>query len=297
MKKSCEICGKEFNAIKENQFACSKSCRYEKIKCIICGKFFDRHRFSKTTVCSKVCEYKRRKLLIGDDIIKECEICKKQFKIRPYKLSTAKYCSRKCKDKSQKLWVGTLNSNYGNHILAGKKRSAKICEKIRIGVEKSWQNVDRLKKYYESINSFKEKYGYYPMHSEKSKKKAYKNLLRYTEEHPESHKTYGKNGFYISLKTGIKEFYHSSYELRRMIELDESHEVKYWTKRHKIRIQYYNNKRHIYIPDFYIEYQNNKIIIEEVKGWVKDKIEFELKNECARNYCKKMGYDFIINFM
>ena len=108
-----------------------------------------------------------------------------------------------------------------------------------------------------------------------------------------------KQGSYISTKTNVNEKYDSSYELQRMIELDEDKTVIYWTKRHHIRLPYKDNidaTKH-YIPDFYIEYIDKSIIIEEVKGWIRDQDRFNRQVAAVTKYCDEKQYKFIVNFM
>lgn len=113
-------------------------------------------------------------------------------------------------------------------------------------------------------------------------------------EHKMGQKLY-KKGTYVSIKTERNEHYASGYELTWMVKLDNDVNVKYWTKRHGIRIEYeYKNKFHKYLPDFYIEYFDSKIKILEVKGWVRDKERLDKKIESAKTYCKNNGYTYNI---
>lgn len=105
-----------------------------------------------------------------------------------------------------------------------------------------------------------------------------------------------KKGYYFSIKSGIQEFYESSYELKRMIELDEDENVISWTKKHKIRIPYlFDNKNKNYVPDFLIEYENFKIL-EEIKGWVKNRKELQTKCQAGKVYCDNNNLIWKINF-
>ena len=108
-----------------------------------------------------------------------------------------------------------------------------------------------------------------------------------------------KNGAYSSKKTGEKEFYQSSYELKRMKELDNDDEVLMWTKRHYISIPYFNKEgiQKKYIPDFFIEMKSEAKIIEEVKGFIHKGNEDvnRLKIQAAKNYCLTQDYQYIFN--
>lgn len=85
-------------------------------------------------------------------------------------------------------------------------------------------------------------------------------------------------GYFVK-KNGETEWYDSSLELKRMEELEDGNYT--WTKKHKIRIPYINNKGRetFYIPDFLID----NMIIEEIKGW--NRPNTILKVAAALKYC------------
>lgn len=97
-----------------------------------------------------------------------------------------------------------------------------------------------------------------------------------------------KCGDYVQ-KSGIVEWFDSSYEEIRMKFFDDNNLI--WTKKHGIQIPYVNNKglNTYYIPDFKI-IENNKIIIEEVKGWIKE--NDKLKAMAGIKYCKENDYEY-----
>ena len=104
-----------------------------------------------------------------------------------------------------------------------------------------------------------------------------------------------KHSLYVSTKSGKTEKADSSYEARRMRALDESPLVKRWTKDHRIRIGYKDGRRRRrYIPDFLIEMTDGRVIIEEVKGHVWDRMKFHRKNVAAELYCSFRGLTFRI---
>ena len=74
-----------------------------------------------------------------------------------------------------------------------------------------------------------------------------------------------------------------------MIEFDNRNII--WTKKHKIRISYINKNglKTYYIPDFFIE-ENNKKSLVETKGYLKE--NDLLKAHAGIEYCKinKMNY-------
>ena len=104
-------------------------------------------------------------------------------------------------------------------------------------------------------------------------------------------------GKYRSTKTKRTEYYDSSYELRRFIALDASPLVKTWTKNHGLKIPYKTlGKKHKYIPDIVVEYHDGRKYLEEVKGFVYDKIMFGAKNIYAVSYCLTHGMKYRIIF-
>lgn len=89
-------------------------------------------------------------------------------------------------------------------------------------------------------------------------------------DNPEKHKTNGyKFGKYLNKFTDKHEWFHSSFEMNFMNFLNNHPKVEYWTKNHKIRIDYtYNNKSCYYIPDFLVKFNNNpQLSILELKGY------------------------------
>ena len=85
------------------------------------------------------------------------------------------------------------------------------------------------------------------------------------------------------------EWYDSSYELIKMGEYDSKN--LNWTKKHGIKIPFTKKSgvKSFYVPDFLLIINNKKLIVE-VKGWIKD--EDVLKAESAINWCKINGYEY-----
>lgn len=104
-----------------------------------------------------------------------------------------------------------------------------------------------------------------------------------------------KKGTYQSKKTGAIELYDSSYELKRMQELDLDPNVLSWTKKHGIRIPYtFNGCIMHYVPDFLIVC-TNEILLEEVKGFIKNADQFILKYNAGMLYCLMKEWKFVLN--
>ena len=100
-------------------------------------------------------------------------------------------------------------------------------------------------------------------------------------------------GYYTSIKNGDKIPYMSSYELKYFQILDSDENVKYWSYE-PISIQYeLKGKTHSYFPDVLVD--NNCLV--EVKSkyfWYRHKEMCEAKAQAAREYCKKMGWEYKI---
>ncbi len=181
------------------------------------------------------------------------------------------------------MFAGEGNPNFGNHVLLGIKHSPEQNERCRLGVLNSWKNPTRLEKYYEALEKYKQTHGEYPFEKTMNKSKR------------------GKKGYYISTKTKIKEYYHSSWEMIRMQELDNDENVYFWTKKHKICIPLSTTpiSKKWYLPDFVIEFVDGIKIIEEVKGYVRDQELFDLKCRKAIEFVNNSTEysEYIVNFM
>ena len=117
----------------------------------------------------------------------------------------------------------------------------------------------------------------------------------YREPVSQSGSMAAKTGTYVSPKTGIKEKYDSSYELKRMQALDSDPAVKWWTKNHGIKIPYKEGrKRRRYIPDFLVELIDGRQFLEEVKGFIYQRMNFARKNLAAAMWCALRGVQYRI---
>lgn len=99
----------------------------------------------------------------------------------------------------------------------------------------------------------------------------------------------GWKGTYVSVKTEREESYDSFYELIQMRMYDVDDLVTFWTKKHKIRINYvWNDRTRIYVPDFLVQF-GNQITIEEIKGF-EDASKLEAKLNALIEFCAARGY-------
>lgn len=106
-------------------------------------------------------------------------------------------------------------------------------------------------------------------------------------------RNYYKQGYIINNSTGEMEYYGSSYEQRRMIELNKL--GMKWTKKHKIRIKYIDHQgvTRNYVPDILVENR----YLEEIKPYVlvnSGVDNNDMKMIAGNNYCKENGLEYRI---
>jgi len=261
IKCQCKNCEGLFVALNIKYKFCGKICHdlyyHKKYKCKICNKSFITYEKDRK-YCSRKCYLKFHSKGTKKCICKNCGL---EFYSEKNRLKVGRgiYCSRKCADKGKRFI---------------RKRSIKHCEICNKEFE---TNTAKIKKY-----------GYGRFCSQLCFQKHRNKMISIDEW---KFNTKFKHGHYTSKISGIKEFYGSSYELKRMKQLDKM--VVNWTKKHGIRIEYLdkNNKIRCYIPDFLIE---NKII-EEVKPLVlvNSKMNNNIfKKLAAEKYCKKNNLEY-----
>lgn len=237
-----------------------------KCNCQICDKEFISYKCEKRKFCSHSCHYQS---LITLNKNKKCIYCKKDFistKASKKEILTNYYCSRKC---------CYLNKKKGTY------KKCLRCEKEFYAVR-----AYPKRQFCCSDCSYKYRKGKYNPNWSISRAK----LIADGKINPK--RNFYKQGWYFT-KDGNKEWFGSSYEEKRMKQLDKM-KVK-WTKNHGIRIPYTDNngKKRNYVPDFLI----NGKIIEEVKpkNLVNSKMDNNLlKHQSAIKFCKENGYEFKI---
>lgn len=265
-------------------------------KCKECNKEFKGKK--KQLFCSVVCSGKGQRI---ERECKECEFtgCTNTFEVYVNSKSNRikRFCSRTCQVEWQKYsQLGENNGNYGRKNSWGTHSSEKrkeISEKIK----KSWENPERLQKHLEFLDRHRLDDGSFDFQDEYFRDRISKANINRLVDNPE----YGayvncKRGWYTSKKTADDEYFHSSWEEIKMIELDNDKDVLFWTKKHKYVIEYYDNgikKR--YLPDFLIKNVGEEIL--EVKGYVENVKIFKLKTEAAIKYFSNLGIGYSIDFM
>lgn len=98
---------------------------------------------------------------------------------------------------------------------------------------------------------------------------------------------------YTSTKTGNREYYESSYELRRFQALDKDPKIREWTKAHDLKLPYrLYRRRKNYIPDILVKYEDGTVFLEEVKGYIFRPREFLKKRQAAKLFCARKGWKY-----
>ena len=205
------------------------------------------------------------------------------------KLKMSKTRKRKYKENPElgkltaKPMIDYLTEN--GHPMKGKKHSKesvtnmRLAGELRRGIPKDPESVRKTAEAHRGMKRSKE------TRELQSKVRAEKfangSLKLYTNN---------KRGHYVSKITGKTEYYHSSWELVRMEQLDELGYT--WTKEHKVVIPYQvEGIAKSYVPDFYVETPDG-IVIEEVKGWYNTSTK--IKEKFAIDYCQKKGWQYMI---
>ncbi|MCX6646267.1 MAG: TnsA endonuclease N-terminal domain-containing protein [bacterium] len=93
------------------------------------------------------------------------------------------------------------------------------------------------------------------------------------------------------------ERYDSGLERQMMIRLEHDPTVKRWMKRHGITIPWIDNQRHQrrYVPDFLVEYTDDRRAIIEVKDPSRvDSDDVQRKRKSAEMWCKMRGMEYVV---
>ena len=93
------------------------------------------------------------------------------------------------------------------------------------------------------------------------------------------------------------ENYHSDLERRMMDRLERDTFVVKWMKRHGITIPWIDGQKHQrkYVPDFFVEYEDGKKVIIEVKDPSRiDSDDVQRKRKAAEIWCKQRTMEYMI---
>lgn len=93
------------------------------------------------------------------------------------------------------------------------------------------------------------------------------------------------------------ELYQSDMERRMMERLEADPVVKRWMKRHGITIPWIDGQKHQrrYVPDFLVEYTDNRKALIEVKDPSRmDSDDVKRKRKAAEMWCKQRHMEYVI---
>jgi len=264
--------------------------------CKYCGNEYNAHRL-KQKCCSKKCSGNDKRI---NKVIRKCELsgCTNFFECYPS--SKQFLCSRECQVKWQKEnMCGEDNPNFGNRKPNMFKHSEEAKRIIKEKVKESWNRDSRMIKHLEGIDRHRLDDGSMDWQTKEYREKiSLSNIRRLKNNEPSFAYKSCVKGYIFNCKTNENEFYHSSWEMNRMIELNEDDNIILWTKKHGIHISYfYKTSMRNYLPDFYIEYKNGKKQLEEIKGYVEDEEQHKLKIIAAKKYCKENGLEYTIDYV
>ena len=228
---------------------------------------------SNKKYCSPTCYHISLKCLDGLKN-KVCLYCNRPFISKEksnFQINANKFCSKKCRRIHQSIRQAT--GEYKICVYCNIKFYTKKCHSNYLCCSQKCANKFKTGKYYPKMSISRSM------------------LIANGKCNPK--RNFYKQGWYCSAVTGNKEWFGSSYEQRRMLQLDKLN-VK-WTKKHGIRIPYIDPLGNIrnYVPDFLIE----DSIIEEVKphNLVRSKVDNNnLKYDAAIEFCKNNNYTYRI---
>jgi len=267
MTKKCACCQCDFHTRKKKQKYCSKSCAQ--------------------------CEKRQIKIEV------ECEFsgCTNNFTKLPN--SNQRFCGRLCQVEWQKsAQLGEKNGNYGNRKPGMFKHTEAAKKIIKEKVKESWGKKERLEKHLNFFDRHRLPDGSMDWQTKEFRENiSQKNIERLLNEEFENTNKNSKRGYVLNKTTNQNEYFHSSWEHKRMVELNLNDDVVFWTKKHKIVIKYdYNNLRRNYLPDFLIFYKNGDKILEEIKGVILDEERIKTQIIETIKYCNENNLTYKLNF-
>jgi|SRR5208282_1699969 len=283
---NCIVCGKEIeiyiSELKYKKFYCSKDCSG------IAHSAAMKRNWSNP-------EYKQRCIESGNktrstrdkkppknsppSCIINCIICGKELRVYPseveYKNTCSKACSSIKRSKSSTLrWAKEgakeAQSALLNQVFANPEMRKRVSDGVITAIESGKLNPG------ENIRKFIANGG--------------------SEKYWETKKITGKKGKFCSSKNCEVLFYHSMWELVRMISLEEDGTVLRY-KKAPFAIPYIlNGKKHRYYPDFLVIYRMGKgCVLEEIKPLaLTETVENQAKFNAARQWSKEQGIPFVL---
>ena len=255
--------------------------------CEMCECVFTQISGSSTTFCSKKC------FLDAKKIIKVCPNCNKEFQVLLcYKDKVC--CTQKCAHEFRKNTAVTTKyscncSNCGIEFLKH------ACFKNRSKNEFCSRECYML--WHKMLGQTGEcpscgKDVFIPDKRKSKIKHCSRECYKKSFVGKNFHNKYKKSK-YRSEKNGkiTLVYYDSSWEYRRMKELDHDESIVSWSRcKDKIKWSEISGKTHYYNPDFDILYKNGERVVEEIKGYYNAEAQFKI--EAAKDYYAKINVVF-----
>ncbi len=296
--KQCETCSNSFTSSRVEARYCSKKCTkpnlgnlksLESINCKNCNNIFQVKKGNKDNkiFCSRKCSGEFQK---HDDIILNCEYCKKDFQI-DYIRREHRFCSRSCttrfgnenrdKETVAKKISETKKSNFKNgeiHSWFGRKHS-------ELSKQKSSKTRIENGKSFGVNNPMFGKF-----HSEKSKEQM--SLSRTKNILDDKYDEWFNKGIYFSNKMQTEMIYRSSWE-KNIFEILDKDELVISFESEPCYIPYTHEGNRHYIPDLLIEYTSGIKKLVEIKPEFFTDYEINIaKFAAGRKYCEEKGIIF-----
>lgn len=273
----------------------NRNISMENKKCGCCNLDFKPRR-EKQKYCSRICGQCEKKQI---KIEVNCEFsgCANNFIKLPN--SKKRFCSRLCQVEWQKFsQLGEKNGNFGNRKPGMFKHTDEAKKKIKEKVKDSWGKKERLGKHLIFFERHRLSNGSMDWHTKEFRENiSLKNIERLIKESENERNGNHKRGFILNITTNENEFYHSSWEQKRMIELNKDEKVMFWTKKHKISIKYnFGGLKRNYLPDFLILYKDGKKVLEEIKGLILEEERIKAQIQETIKFCKENNLKYEMNF-
>lgn len=258
-------------------------------KCPECGKIQEyaskdslHNAEANNTVCQNCARQKQKK-----SVTISCRNCEAEFDVLPSR-SDRKFCCRECfyqhnKGKTSSEVV-LICDNCGSET---RKIESEVSDNNFCDREcyLEWHSVEPEEKTCENCGNIFE--------AEENRKFCCRQCYKesYNPDDINKGECYA-SGYYKSVKSGDKMWFDSSYELRRMKQLDASDSVKKW-ERCSVRVPYtFEDEKYGYYPDIRVEY-DNRTVVEEVKGFIGDRDRAKIS--AAKSFFENS--DEVDNFM
>lgn len=285
--KICKTCGEEYIG-KKHSTICDNSCKRltEEVKRRI-GK---KNKGRKHTESSKqkLREKANKQWNNPENIKKHSEISKKIWKENREKIVALRkhIYDDKWKEKVSnglksyykeggKTWNDGLTKEQDERVaLIGQKNKENLTGRTKDEYEYLKRNSERMKELWKMKNSnmrYMTDGSFTEEEVNKWKEKISNTISKKILNGEINSKNNFKTGYYVN-EWDIT-WYDSGLELEAMNFFDNNNIE--WTKKHKIRVQYYdiNGKKRYYIPDFKIKVGRVKNIIIEMKGYPDENLE------------------------